>query len=121
MASYLIKINSTTVSKLSKYEVEYNRLSADAGRSMQGDLRKTDLGVYPKITLGFTYTTQAEITAIMALINLSQFSVEWWHAQSATYKTGTFYSSNFKVGIFKKVEQVYKDFEVNLISYSKMV
>lgn len=120
MTTNLIKINTVALPKVKKYAVQYNKLWTDAGRNMQGDLRSTFVGIFPKIVLNFAHTTQAEVGIIIALINLASFTVEWWDADTETVKSGTFYAGDFEVGVFNKSKELYEPFTVNLIAFNKL-
>lgn len=120
MISNLITINSTPLPKVKKFAVQYNKLWTDAGRNMQGDLRSTYVGIFPKIVLNFAHTTQDEIDTLLSLLNQPSFTVEWWDADSETAKSGTFYAGDFEIGVFNKQKELYEPFGVNLIAFNKL-
>lgn len=120
MITNLLKINSSDVTKLTEYEVEYNTLWADAGRNMAGDLRSTFIGNFPKINVTFNHLTREQATTIVNLLTTnSSFTVEWYDVASNTLKSGTFYRNDFKVPILSKKRELFKPFSVSFISFNK--
>ena len=121
--SYLVKINTVNITPYLKapdgFQVEPNKLYDDAGRNMNGDLRATFIGIFPKLYLTFRPTTEAEMTTLLALLNLSSFSVEYYNQATATYKTATYYAGDFKYSYMGKAISMYDSFNVNLIPFSK--
>ena len=49
MIGTLLQINGQTVPNIKSYKVGNNKLWADADRNMDGDVRATFIGVFPKI------------------------------------------------------------------------
>ena len=115
----LLKINSTVISKLAEWEVERNKLWADAGRNMAGDLKATYIGLFPKIVINFGYLTGAELAAVTALLDLPSFTAEYWDVKSRTVKSGLYYSSDYSTPIWDKYKEMYKPFKVSLIPFKK--
>lgn len=117
--TYLIKINDTDISKLTEYKVGDNKLWKDAGRTMSGKLKATLIGIFPKITLSFTYLNASQIATVTNLLKNAQFTVDYWDARSQTYKEGEYYASDYEVAIHDKEKEIYKPFSVNLVPYGK--
>ena len=126
MDGYLIKINSTDITGYLKapngYTVNRAKLWKDAGRNMSGDLRSTFLGIYPKISLDFKAGLSAtEIATLVALLDNSQFTVEWFDAVAQSYESGTYYAGDFEYSMHrKKGTVIYDSFKCNVIPFSKM-
>lgn len=51
MTDFLLKIDGEIVPNISKYTISYNKLWADAERNMNGDIRATFIGIFPKVEL----------------------------------------------------------------------
>jgi hypothetical protein len=77
-STVLLKINNYEPPALKTFKVERNKLWTNAGRDMDGGLHADSLGIYPKLNLEFTYSTAAEMQAIMALLDLDSFTVAWY-------------------------------------------
>ena len=120
--TYTIKLGSTDISSyLKEYDVERNKLWTDSDRNLDGTLKATFIGVFPKISLGFTYLTEAQLKTLTGLLEPSVISVVWWDSKSGGYKTSNFYAGDYKFPMYDKGRGLYEPFGVNLISYSKYV
>lgn len=118
--TYTIKIGSTDISGYLKgYTVERNKLWTGSDRNMNGDLKATYIGVFPKIGLEFTYLSEANLKTVIGLLDGAVMSVTYWNSVTAGYKTANFYCGDFAYPIFDKSKGMYKPFNVNLISYNK--
>jgi hypothetical protein len=119
-STVLLKINNYEPPALKTFKVERNKLWTNAGRDMDGGLHADSLGIYPKLNLEFTYSTAAEMQAIMALLDLDSFTVAWYDQVSDTIKTGEYYAGDHSYSIFRKDIALYDPFNVNLIPYRRM-
>jgi len=117
--NYIVKINGTELTHLKKFNVNRTKLWTEANRNMQGDLRATLIGIYPKLELGFTAMDKDTCKAIIALLDLAFFSVDWWDEASQTFQTAQFYAGDYTLPLFSAETQLYEAFEVNLIPVSK--
>lgn len=118
--TYLVKIGSTNLNKLTKFEVERNKLWVDADRNLSGTLKATLIGVFPKLLLEFGYLTEAEVQAVVTLLEPASFNVSWWDSKTNGYKTGSYYAGDYRYPMFDKTKGLYAPFTVNLIPYSKI-
>ncbi len=118
--AYLIKIDSTDITKLTEYQVGRNKLWTAAGRNMSGDLHSVGIGIFPKLELGFGYLNADEASLIAGLLDNFSFEVEWWDLATQTYKTADYYAADFKIPILDIIRELYKPFKVNLIPYKKL-
>lgn len=119
--TYTIKIGSTDISAYLKgYEVERNKLWTDANRNLNGDLKATFIGIFPKIKLSFTYLTESELKTVIGLLDAPSFSVNWWDSGTGNYGTDDYYSGDYSFPLFNKSKGLYESFEVNLIPYKKL-
>ena len=86
---------------------------------MDGDLKAVRVGVFPKLMLEFGYLTEAELKAILALLEPATLSVTWWDTQAEDYDTANFYAGDLEYPYWSKSKGMYAPFSVNLIPYSK--
>jgi hypothetical protein len=121
--TYLVKIGSTTLDgylESNGLTVERNKLWTDADRNLNGDLKATFIGVFPKLLLNFTYLTEAQLKTITGLLDPSSFTVSWWNAKIEDYTSATYYASDYSYPVFKKDKGTYEPFSVSLIPFSKV-
>lgn len=118
--SYLIKINNTDLPKLKAWKLGRNKLWADANRNMAGELNSTFIGLFPKISLEFTYTTEDEMQTLVNLLDNPFFNVSFWNPGTKTIKTGEYYAGDFDIPIFSVERGLYMPFNVNLVPKSKI-
>ena len=117
----LLKINSTTISGLKEYKVSYNKLWSDAERNMNGDVRATLIGIFPKLELTFRDAlTEAEVATINSLLDQAYFSVTYYSPKSQTTVTAQYYASDYTLELLDKTKGIYKTFSVNLVPVSKL-
>ena len=117
----LLKINGTTISDLKEYKVSYNKLWSDAERNMNGDVRATLIGIFPKLELTFRDAlTEAEVATINSLLDQAYFSVTYYSPKSQTTVTAQYYASDYTLELLDKTKGIYKTFSVNLVPVSKL-
>ena len=117
----LLKINGTTISGLKEYKVSYNKLWSDAERNMNGDVRATLIGIFPKLELTFRDAlTAAEVATINSLLDQAYFSVTYYSPKSQTTVTAQYYASDYTLELLDKTKGIYKTFSVNLVPVSKL-
>lgn len=117
----LIKINNTSIPGLKEYKVGFNKLWKDAERNMNGDVRASVIGVFPKIELVFRDAlTAAQVRTITELLNQPYFSVTYFNPQTNANVTAQYYAGDYTVDILERSRGLYKSFSVNLVPVSKM-
>ena len=117
----LLKINGTTISGLKEYKVSYNKLWSDAERNMNGDVRATLIGIFPKLELTFRDAlTEAEVATINSILDQAYFSVTYYSPKSQTTVTAQYYASDYTLELLDKTKGIYKTFSVNLVPVSKL-
>lgn len=117
----LLKINNTTVTGLKEYKVSYNKLWTDAERNMNGDVRATLIGIFPKLELVFRDgLTVAEINQINGLLDQAYFSVTYFSPKSQTTVTAQYYAGDYTVELLDKNKGIFKTFSVALVPVSKL-
>jgi len=119
--TYLCKIGTTDLTPyMTSFEVGYEELWSDGERNMAGNLKATFIGTVPKIYIKFRQMTKAEMSTVMTLLNGHSFTVYWWDEESDTYRSGTFYRGEMKIGIRDLDTELYKQLTVNLIAFNKL-
>lgn len=117
----LLKINGTTVNGLSGYKIGYNKLWKDADRNMNGDVRASLIGIFPKIELTFRDAlTEAEVSQIIALLDQPYFNVTYFSPKSRGTVTAQYYASDYAPELLDKARGLYKTFTVSLVPVSKL-
>lgn len=115
----LIKINNTKIPAIVSYKVGRNKLWKDSDRNMNGDVRATLIGIYPKIELNIGYTTQAEMSTLTQLLDQAYFTVEYFDVRTQGTTTAQYYAGDYTVDMFSKSRGLYKPFTVSLVPVSK--
>ncbi len=115
----LIKIDGNTIPYIKEYKVGRAKLWKDAERNMNGDVRATLIGIFPKIQLKIGVTTQEEMASLTTLLDKAYFSVEWFDVRTQTTYTANYYASDYDVELLNKTKGLYKEFEVSLVPVSK--
>jgi hypothetical protein len=116
----LAKINSTILPAIKSYKVGRNKIWADAGRSGNGTLRATFVGIFPKIEITFIPTNEAQMSTISTLLDNPSFTLEWYDPKTQTVKSGLYYAADFETPLFIKSKGLYNEFSIALIPYSKI-
>jgi len=121
MISYLCKIEGTDLTPyLRSYEVSYEELWSEANRNMAGILKASYISTSPKISLTFRQMTSTEMSTVMALLDNHIFTVAWYDETNDSYKQDEFYRGEMKVGIRDLNTEMYKELQVNLISFGTL-
>ena len=118
--TYLLKINGAEITKVRKYKVGRNKLWTEAKRNMSGDLRSTFTGLFPKISLEIGYLTASELHTVMGLLDTPSLTISYWDENSQSYKSGTYYASDYEVSYFLVDKALYEPFTVNLVPFNKV-
>ena len=115
----LVKINNTTIPHVVSYKISRAKLWKNADRNMNGDVRATLIGIFPKIVMQVGYTTQAEIATLTQLLDQDYFTVTWFDVRTQSTVSTQYYASDYDVELDSKNEGRYKPFNVNLVPVSK--
>lgn len=117
----LLTINSVKIPGLKEYKVSYNKLWTDAERNMNGDVRATLIGVFPKIELVFRDALNAtEINQINSLLDQAYFSVTYYSPKARGSVTANYYAGDYTLELLDKAKLLYKSFSVALVPVSKL-
>ncbi len=115
----LLKINGVKIPKLVTYKVGRNKLWKDADRNMNGDVRATLIGIFPKISLEIGITTEDEMSLISQLLDQAYFTVEFFDVRVHGTTIAQYYASDYEPDILDKHRGLYKKMSVSLVPVSK--
>lgn len=115
----LLKIGNTNISNISEYEVQYNKLWKDADRNMNGDVRATLIGIFPKLICKTTVQEQSLVATLGNLLNQPYFSVTFYDPLSNTVKTAQYYASDFSTKLRMRQGALIDEISFNLVPVSK--
>lgn len=115
----LLKINGTRIPFIRSYKVERAKLWKNSERNMNGDVRATLIGIFPKIVVEVGYTTQEQMSNLTALLDSGYFDVEYFDVRTQSLATARYYASDYSVSLFNKHKGKYEPFEVSLVPVSK--
>lgn len=117
----LIKINNTKIPAIVSYKVGRNKLWKDAERNMNGDVRATLIGIFPKIELNIGVTTQSEMASIVKLLDEDYFTVEYFDVRIQGTTSASYYASDYTTDMLSKERGLYNAFTVSLVPVKKKV
>lgn len=116
----LLSINGTSLPGLKEYKVGYNKLWADASRNMNGEVRATLIGIFPKIELVFRDAlTENQVNTIISKLDLPYFSVTYYDPKTKGNITAQYYASDYTVEILDRSRGLFKGFNVSLVPVSR--
>jgi hypothetical protein len=115
----LVKIDGVTIPHVVSYKISRAKLWKDSERNMNGDVRATLIGIFPKIQMQVGYTTQEEMSALTALLDKAFFTVEWFDVREQKTFSAKYYASDYDVELDSKSKGRYKPFSVSLVPVSK--
>ena len=115
----LVTINNTAFDNLVTYKIGRSKLWKNADRNMNGDVRATLIGIFPKIKMKVNYTTQEEMATLTQILDQDFFTVTWFDVRIQDVVSTQYYASDYDVELDNKSKGRYKPFEVNLVPVSK--
>lgn len=115
----LVKINGVTLPHNVTFKVQRAKLWKSSERNMNGDIRATLIGIFPKIIVQVGYTTQEELSNITRLLDQDFFTVEYFDVRLQETVTAEYYASDYDTELDSKSKGRYKPFEVSLVPVSK--
>lgn len=116
----LLKINGTAIDRLVDYEIEWAKLWKDADRNMEGEVRATLIGLFPKIKCKTRKAIpRAEVATLGNLLNLPFLSVEYYDPLKNTTITAKYYSSDFSTKLQERTRELFYEVSFNLIPISR--
>lgn len=115
----LLKIGNTNISNISEYEVQYNKLWKDADRNMNGDVRATLIGIFPKIICKTTVQERSLVATLGNLLNQPYFSVTFYDPLTNTVKTAQYYASDYSTKLKMRQGSLIDEISFSLVPVSK--
>jgi len=115
----LVKINGNVIQGVRQYKIGRSKLWKNAERNMDGDVRATLIGIFPKIQLQTRYMTQDEMTALTQLLDLDYFNVTWFDVRIQNTITTKYYASDYDTDLYSKSRGLYLPMSVNLVPCNK--
>lgn len=116
----LLSINGTKIEGLKEYKLSYNKLWKDADRNMNGDVRASLIGIFPKIELSFRPgLDEQQVKQIINLLDLPYFGVTYFDPKTTSPITAQYYSSDYTVELLDRSRGLFKEFSVSLVPVSK--
>lgn len=115
----LLQIDGLTIPEIVSYKVTRAKLWRDADRNMNGDVRATLVGVFPKIELEINVETQDRLQAVCAKLDQAYFSVTYFDPSIGTTRTAQFYAGDYSPEMLSKERGLWNKYNVNLIPVSK--
>ena len=116
----LVKINGSSVPCLQGYKVQRAKLWKEAERNMEGEVRATFIGVFPKIELQVGYTDEAQMSALVKLLDRPFFTVEYFDVGIQAVRSAKYYAGDYDAGLYNKARGLYGPFTVSLVPVEKM-
>lgn len=115
----LVKIDGVSLPHLVTYKIGRAKLWKNAERNMNGDIRATLIGIFPKIIMRVNYTTQEEMSQLTQLLDKDYFEVTWFDVRLQETVTTKYYANDYETELDNKQKGRYKPFDVNLVPVSK--
>ena len=115
----LVKVNGTRLPYVVSYKINRAKLWKNSERNMNGDIRASLVGIFPKIIVEIGYTTQEQMANLTALLDQDFFEVEWFDVRIQETIKAKYYASDYDIELDNKYKGRYKPFEVSLVPVSK--
>lgn len=108
------------VPHLVDYKVSRAKLWKDSERNMNGDVRATLIGIFPKIQLQVGYTTEEELSKLVSYLDKAFFDIVWFDTRTRKMTDkAKYYAGDYDVELDSKSKKRYKPFSVSLVPVSK--
>lgn len=115
----LLTVGGVAIPELISYKVTEAKLWKDADRNMNGDIRATLIGVFPKIDLNLGVVNRSRGAAIAAQLDSAYFSVTYFDPSLNANRTADFYSADYAFEFQTKQRGLYKPTQITIIPVSK--
>ena len=124
ITSNLIEIQNVgnsayTSFELSEFGIEYNKLWRDADRNMNGDVRASLIGIFPKIICKTPPLKRSNAANLGNLLNQPYFNVKFFDTLTGTVKTAQYYAGDYSTDLLNRCGEWYSEISFNLIPVSK--
>ena len=111
----LLQINGQKVPGIKEYKVSYNKLWKDADRNMNGDVRATLIGIFPKIELAIRPAlAEDEMSQLINLLDQAYY----FDPKTKGTITAQYYASDYTTELLDR-RGYYKEMTVSLVPVSK--
>lgn len=114
-----VSTNAYTPFELSEYTVEYNKLWKDADRNMDGQVRATLIGIFPKIVCKTPPLQRSNAGTLGALLNQPYFNVKFYDTITGSVITAQYYSSDYSTELLQRCGEWYNEVSFSLVPVSK--
>lgn len=112
----LLKINGTAIEKLRTFKVGQNKLWSSAERNMNGSLRASMIGIFPKIEIETSDATpRSQVQTLAQLLDQPYFSVEYYDAITNSRKTARYYASDYAIELQERQRELFMSIKVSLV------
>lgn len=115
----LLTIEGVAIPELISYSVTEAKLWRDSDRNMNGELRATLIGVFPKIELNIGHTNRTRAKEIAEVLDRSYFGVTYFDPSLNTTRTASFYAGDYSIEFESKQRGIMKPVKVNLIPVAR--
>lgn len=119
ITSTLLVIGTTDITNLVDYEVQYNKLWKDADRNMEGEVRASLIGIFPKIICKTTTITQSKVATLGGLLNTPYFSVTFYDPITNGAKTANYYASDYSAKLRERERELFYEIAFSLVPVGK--
>lgn len=108
-----------TAFRLSKYDVQYAKLWADSDRNMNGDIRASLIGIFPKLICEMAPKERSTVSALAALLNQAYFNVKYYDIQTNSVKTARYYAGDFDTTLLMRQGGIIDKVPFSLVPVSR--
>lgn len=115
----LLSIGGTVFPELKTYKVTQAKLWKDAERNMNGDVRATLIGVFPKLELQFNVMGKSRAALLASKLDSAYFEVTYFDPSLNANRTAQYYAGDYSIELLSKSRGLYQPTAVNLIPVSK--
>lgn len=115
----LLKIDGVDIANISDYEIEYAKLWKDADRNMNGDVRATLIGIFPKIKVTTTVQEIGKVISLGDLLNRDYFTVEFFDVITNSVRSAAYYASDFSTKLRLRKNSLIDKVSFSLVPVSK--
>ena len=117
----LLKIGSTDITKICDYTVEYGKLWKDAERNMNGSVRASLIGVFPKIKVKTTVQEISNVITLGNLLNQDFFQITYFDILDNAVRTANYYASDFSTTLRRRKDSLINEIEFSLVPVDRKV
>lgn len=114
----LLKLNNLVLDDyIISYKISRNKLWADdTGRNMQGSMKGSLVGNFPKIMLEIVPLDADIMSQLEQILDEASINVEYYNDKYKCTCSSKFYAGDYEEDILRRNDMMYKTFTVNLIA-----